>query len=353
MHFRNKKGKTEISNNFTFYNLYVLPDIYYTPSNLTIYYDTSGQSLQPYLYPLNGLLNFIVDISNYSNFISIDSLGVLYFNNLLPVGIYNINVIYSINNISNNTLFNLTVQPYINYSYGSIQMLYIHDISYSEMPLINPLGGTFSASVPGININFTGISINKFTGIIRFSKINAGNWTITITYNLNGISVFTFYYLYVIATFYYTPPYASIPYNSIYNTNIPISQYAGTYSLNGQVNGITINSNNGILYFNSLNIYPGNYTFNVINTVINSTNTVSLTYTLIVTPSISYIPNSISTNYSQTGKSSYPILSPPGGTFTINYINGINIDISSGLITISSILNVNTYNMNILYNYND
>jgi len=341
--------------NFTFYNLYVLPVIYYTPTNLTINYDTSGQSLQPYLYPLNGFIS--IDISNYSHLISIDDLGILYFNNEFPVGIYNINVIYSVNNISNNTLFNLTVQPYLNYSVGTIQMLYIHDISYSEIPYINPSGGTFIASVPGININFTGISIDKYTGIIKFNKINAGNWVITITYKLNGISVITFYYLYVIATFYYTPPFATIPFNSIYNTNIPTSQYVGTYSLNGQVNGITINSNNGILYFNSLNIFPGNYTFNVINTVLNSNNTVSLTYTLIVSPSISYIPNSISTNYLQTSYSTYPIISPPGGFFTINnlngnIVNGINIDISSGLVTISSILNVATYNMNILYSYN-
>jgi hypothetical protein len=220
----------------------------------------------------------------------------LYFSNNLQVGLYNINVIYSINNISNNTIFNLTVQPYLNYSIGTVQMFYIHDISYSEIPFTNPPGGTFIATVPGINILFTGISINKYTGILTFKKINAGNWTITSKYTLNSVSVINYYYLYVIATFYYTPPYSTIPYNTIYSTNVPTSQYTGTYSLNGQPNGVTINTNNGILSFNSLNINPGNYNFDVINTVSNSNNIVSLTYTLIVTPSISYVPNSISTN---------------------------------------------------------
>ena len=57
------------------------------------------------------------------------------------------------------------MKPYILYPVGTLTTPY-HDISFSEIPVGLPLGGYYNATVPRINLIYTGISINNNTGII-------------------------------------------------------------------------------------------------------------------------------------------------------------------------------------------
>jgi photosystem II stability/assembly factor-like uncharacterized protein len=353
--------------NTTIYNLTVLPLVSFFYPYLLSEYNTTT-SADPALFdPVGGTFSImpnLIDLSNVNiinnyvnnNQMSINNDGILTFDRSIIVDIYKLFIVYTINNVSNRTNFTYTMKPYINYNIGNITCNY-HDISYSEFPTVAPNNGTFIATVPHINLIYTGISINKTTGQLRFGFINAGEWTITVKYTVNRVSNIIIYNLIIQANFNYSPPYMVIPYNTIINTTAPTSSViGGVYSSDSVIPGFTINPSTGVLYFNY--IYSGIYFISVTYTIYDTG--VTLNYTLLVKPTFIYVPTSMNTYYLVTVYSSLPLFQPIGGIFnaTFNDLNNsplqsnISIDLSSGVINANDTVGVGIYNLAISYSVN-
>jgi len=354
--------------NTTIYNFIVKPIIDYNYPYLQAQYNTFTQS-QPAIYdPPNGtflLLPNINDISNY-NIVNYDiSYGLIYidpsngqlsFSENLYVGIYNLTVFYTFNNITNNVNFQYIMQPYLNYNPPYLSTNY-HDISFSVVPTVAPLGGVFRASVSLINIIYTGISINSKTGVLRFGLINAGQWYIQVKYTINGVSTVITYNLKVLASIVYNPPFSVIPLNITYSTQPPTATIPnGEYSSTTAITGFSINSTTGILTF--INIVAGVYNIDVIYTVFGTE--VILNYTLVVQPTIIYNPSFINVYYTNPGQSVSPFASPLGGVYDSTFndanlsplLSSITISTLSGIINTTSALRVGIYNLLVNYTIN-
>jgi hypothetical protein len=333
------------------YYINILPIIYYPTNKLSETYifnsDLYYYSIIPYCYPYNGL--YSIDISNYNIFI--DTSGIISFNKSLYPNIYNIIITYNYNNILNYTNFVFTMNPYLNYIPNSIQIKY-NDISYTQQPIVYPENGLFKASVSFINLIYTGISINEQTGILKFNNnVNSGNWSVDVTYYIYNVKTTVTYTAYISSDYYYLPPCISIPYNSNYSTSKPyVLDSGGTFSSNSVLAGFSINSINGILNFNNINI--GIYNIPVSYFIYNF-GTITINYTLVITPLLSYNNTSISGLYMTSISSSIPNINPLNGYFSLTNNNSNEISINDyGIIYCSNLLNVNIYNLFVNYTFN-
>jgi hypothetical protein len=356
--------------NTTTYYLKIIPIFYYYLNSLQTTYQTTGLSDAAIYDPSGGLFTFIpnitTDISSYLNtlidisngLISINpSNGILSFYNRLNVGKYNLTIYYTYKNISNKTNFLFTMQPLLYYMPSYLSLKY-KTISTSVLPNIDPPGGIISASVPSVKLIYTGISINTNTGVIRFGRVNAGNWDITVKYVVNGISTSIIYSLSVIANIYYDPPYLIIPYNSVASTITPFALVPrGIWSSPSSYDGFSIDSTTGILSFNKMN--TGVYDLSIIYTVFGTIDQAD--YLLVVSPSVVYTPSSTSIFYTQISQSAIPNVNPKGGLFTANFndenssplTSTISINSISGFISTTNQLDVGTYSLLANYTTND
>jgi len=344
--------------NFTTYTINILPKIKYTINNLTIPYETSKTSDQAIYDPSGGIFTIILnDISSYTNYdiiynsININSNnGIINFASSLFVGIYKLNIIYTINNKFNNTSFTCIVNPLLNYDYDYTLVNY-RDISFTLAPTVNPKGGLFTATVPLINLLYTGISIDPNIGIIKFGLVNPGIWIITVIYNVNNTIITFNYKLLIVAEFYYTPPYLNIP----VNTNITITKpytkiLNGIFSTSVSINGLIINSVTGVLQFN--NILSGVYNIPITYSVFGTSTLIF--YTLVVTPILIYTPNVLNMTYKNNGLSNIPYVLPPNGIFSaifndLELPNNITINSTSGIISVDNTINTGIYNLSVKY----
>ena len=357
-----------VSNTTKYYlTIYPICDYYYP--FLVGPYNSISQSETAIYEPLGGtfmVTSQITDISlsiltnEYINngYITIDlNNGVLIFDTQINVNIYKLLVTYTYNNISNNVNFSFTKQPLIYYN-PSYQIIKYRDISFSTIPLIAPFGGIFNASVPFIDLIYTGLSINRNTGVIRFGAVNAGFWEITVNYIVNNIVKSIIYKLEVQAGVFYTPPYSVISYNTIAFTTPPTTEIKnGQFSSPSTIPRFSIDIVSGALTFNRIvtGVYyiPIIYTIYGIDIVIN--------YTLVVKPTFIYNPNFITTYYTNPVNSVVPIANPPNGIFGATFnddnlsplINTITIDTLSGIIYTSPLLRVGIYNISVNYTVNN
>ena len=358
--------KYSLRNTFstTNYFLKVIPIIDYGYPYFISEYNTTTFTPEAIYDPVGGTFtiqgasdasaNIIINNLVATNAISINTgNGLITFNSTIPVGLYTLQVNYNYGNTFNSTEISYTMKPYLLYNPGSNRVPY-HDISFSVMPTFAPSNGVFTASVPRINLIYTGISIDKNNGIIRFGLINAGFWTITIKYTVNGVSNTVTYTLQILANVFYNPPYSVIGFNSVASTPAPIAKVlGGVYTLQEQTTGISINSSTGILTFSYLT--TGIYYIPIVYTVFGSP--VVINYTVLVKPTVAYNPDSVNAFYTNPTTSTLPSFNPPNGKFsaTFNDINNsrllstIQIDASSGVITSTSDLRVGAYNLNVSY----
>ena len=348
--------------NSTMYNLNVIPIITYDNNSVEADFLINSVSNPAYVdpsggyfyvtpnYDLSNSMMTLVDISN--QLISIGSDGTLYFDGSIIPGIYSVYSNYLYNNNVNNNVFNFSMRPYINYDPASITVPY-RDISYSLPPIVQPYGGVFSATLALTYINYSGISINPNSGIMKFNNVNAGYWTITIKYSLNGVYKTFQYSLHILSDVFYEPPYLIAPHNTLTKSTLPFAKnLGGLYSIDYYTN-INMDINKGVLTFNYLKcgVYNINVTYNIFgaNTVIN--------YTAIIEPLFSYPYTKFSFLYSQSISSIVPVVNPKGGKYTftnydINFTKAdpyLYVDISSGIIKNNALLNVGIYNILVTY----
>ena len=344
--------------NITNYLLNVIPIVDYSYPYFISEYNTIIYTPEAIYDPVGGIFtiqgtsadasaNIIINNLITTNAISINTdNGIITFDSLIPVGLYLLQVNYNIGNTFNSIKISYTMKPYLLYNPSSNRVPY-HDISYSVMPIFAPPNGIFVASVPRINLIYTGISIDKNNGIIRFGLVNAGFWSITVKYIVNGVSNSITYILQILANVYYNPPYSVIPFNSTSSTLAPIAKVlGGIYTLQEQTTGISINSNTGILTFSYLP--TGIYYTPIVYTVFGSS--IVINYTLLVKPIVIYNPDFVNAFYTNPTTSVAPWFNPPDGNFSIaTLLSSIQIDASNGIISSTGDLRVGSYELSVSY----
>ena len=329
-----------------------------TTSTGNAIYDPRGGFF--YLTPNFDISSSSLIVQNYidiSYIVISQDTGQIYFDNKIDVGKYIISVFYSYNNITSNVNLTYIMQPYILYISGYIETPY-RQSAISETPIGLPYGGIFNATVPRINLIYTGIYIDPYTGIITVGRVNAGYWILTCTYTYNDVTATQLYYLQILANIFYTPPYEVIAYNSLFTTSSPSNKNpGGQYGIVETISGFAINKTTGALTFSYLT--AGVYYIQLSYLIFGSS--IILQYTLVVKPTIIYRPDFMITTYTNPLVSVLPMYAPPYGIFSaknndINnpfLSNNIRIDTISGLITTDSILRVGLYNLLINYIIND
>jgi len=340
----------------TNYYLKVIPSLIYDNTNIINYYGNLYQTNLPNYNPKNGQFSIVpysgdISASSYAisnNIIHVDSSGIIYFENNLNSGIYNLLVYYKTNDISNNSNFILSNYPNINYSPNYLNINY-GTISNSVYPVISPNGGTFIATLSSnIELLETGITIDN-NGRLYFNGVGAGIWDIYVQYNSNNLTTIVPYTLTVISSFYYNPCYTIITNSNTYITNPPINyNYNGIYTISETISGVIINSNTGSLSFSNVNVGLYKLNINYIDNITYSSN-----YYLLVKPSLTYNSNVFNELYG-TNFSLIPTYEPKGGLFTVTLNNDslpsfINYNSLLGIIYFSNVSDVNTYNLNIDY----
>jgi hypothetical protein len=168
---------SDISNTFNI-NLLVLPQIIY-PKAYEFDYGFISETDEPYVSVSGGIFNLFLDTSNiYIN----NQTGIIYFNNLVNVNEYYLNIYYSIYDISSSTILNVTVSPYLKYNDSFI--LEYGTNGQSNTPDFNPKNGKFSL----LNNTINGITINEYNGSINVSSIaKKDDYSVDVQYIYNNI----------------------------------------------------------------------------------------------------------------------------------------------------------------------
>jgi hypothetical protein len=209
--------------NYTFINLIITPNLTYYNNQLNILYGAGGNSELPIVKPLYGKFT-INDISgNYlvSNFlikIQNDS-GIIIVDKNIPIKNYQFIITYTLNNLSNNFNYYVSVAPYLIYTINNKSINYgITD--NSVIPIINPINGIFSLNM---DISLSGlVLINSNNGQLLFkNNINVGNYIILVNYTYNLITTTINYYLTINPVLIYKNLIQTI----LYNHNIIYSEY--------------------------------------------------------------------------------------------------------------------------------
>ena len=249
---------------------------------------------------------------------------------------------YKINDIISTYSFNLTVKPYFKYNDNSITIPHNLDY-YSEIPIVNRNDGIFSISNNFDNL----ISINNNGQLYFNKKLDFGSYSFDVIYEINNVIYKSEFEVSIIQSISYPLSQITVVYGKYYesapiNANIKNTNNL-KFNINDSINGITINSNNGILYINSENIVPiGKYVINV------NYNNTSTTITIIIIPELSYTSIINSINYQSNYLSQKPIINPNNGTFKI-ITNNDNITIDNDGIISCNNLDIGIYNFIIQY----
>ena len=328
--------------------MFSLNNIYIIGANLILYYNINpGGTIQ-----LFNNLELLYSIAFPSN---ISSLSFNYNN--LNIGKYYLYAKYIPNNYN---LYSIT--------YSNISILIIKPIIYYnpflENIIIPSFNQTISSSFPIIDISNkiidhsggifytsyynSNIILNYLTGqFIFLSNISIDQYIIPVTYILNDISNTTNYNLIVNPNIYYTVNIINLLYGISGKSILPYTNPSnGSFIIIDISNNLVSNNlvnidSSGIIYFSN-NINSNYYTFKILYTFNNITN--STNYYLNLQPVFYYSPNTTIINYSQNySKSGIPYISNYNKniSFSINFnqsiFNNIYIDIS-GIIYFNNLI---------------
>ena len=264
--------------------------------------------------------------------ITIDSVtGIVSYNNL-DTGSYNIDIKYEINNVYQIINYNIIIRPFIQYKSNTFTL--IHGLTNSsDAPITNNNNFTLVSSTKLI-------TINKNNGIIKFDKkLDIGSYYLKV----NDIELTAN----IVPIINYND--VVINYGSFYESTKP--NLLGLYILDNSIDGIDIDENTGIIYFNkSTNINVGQYNLVVIFKLNDVTTKANINCKIV--PIISYDKLIENVNYNASFISSIPTVNPSGGQFNILYQKDqININ-NLGQINTNA-LQIGKYELIVRYLIND
>ena len=355
----------------TVYNIIITPNVYYEISELEILYSTSHTSTPPIIKSnLQGEFSILNSINN----VAIDPFtGIIHFGFIIDIGNYNLLIQYTINEYCYKIIkYNLTIKPIFTI-YNSIQnIIYgnsLDNLHYFSLPSNGLLVFKLTKNNLIIDNDFF---INDTT--INLTNTDIGNYSIEFIYSISHISTIYTYYYNILPYFNYKNNFLSIDYNKSLLSELPIinPQINGTFYCNNLPENCFINelgiinftdkmkiqnsllkiifkyddneiSTNFLIHINPVIIYPNN---NSIEFIYNPDNII------ITSPKPKIIYNN-NFNLDITYRLNLPdIINTESNNVESN--NNCNILINSeGILQIPSNLNVNTYDIEIICNFNN
>lgn len=301
------------------FNIIVKPKLSLDLNLLSIKYNNEFTTNKITTLPVGGTFKSSLSYVSLSN-----SMLVVSKDNF--IGNFNLQLEYTFNNFTSILNTTLLVEPEFYYENNQTILNYYDDVNSSK-PYINPSGGQFTLDY---NSNIGIVTINSYTGMLSFSKIEIGNYQLNIKYILNEFEIGTSYTIISKPVIYYSNM-LNIKFTDSYTINSNIPTY---YPKNGI---FTINNNkckiddNGIITFTDLpvNTYDLTITYTINN------NKLIAPYRLLVNPSISYNMSFINVMREHSYRSELPMVSPNGGTFRCdNLPNGVVLNQRNGMIVI-------------------
>ena len=216
-------------------------------------------------------------------------------------------------------------QSAVDLDYGGID--FCQAAPSNPIPTFSPAGGTFTADA--------GLVVNALTGEINLAASTIGGpYEITYTVGVESAN----YFVFIIAP---PNPAISYPQNQLCMSPTPppaqrspnaVSPAGGTFTITPAAAGLTINSSNGIIGFNS-STPSGTYT--ITYTVSQGGCTAQSTFAIelaqpVATPTLSYPQAS----YCPLSPNPSPTFSPAGGAFTASPA-GLSINASTGVVNLA------------------
>ena len=173
--------KYQINNiiNTTNIDIIVSPELEFNNQIINIEYGDKYISDEPKLFDKNGLFKF--ENNNNDNININENTGIIEISDNIVPNIYNLNIIYQVNDTFKKIPININVKPKLLYNdinnFNIIFGLY----NKSNKPIVYPEGGHYS-----LEYN-KDIIIDNFTGIISFTKnLNIGNYNLLVKYIFNN-----------------------------------------------------------------------------------------------------------------------------------------------------------------------
>jgi len=322
-------------------NIIIKPIIEYTLTTYEFYCGQIIKSEIPKVNPQNG--KFSIDTNNMNidtNNMNIDTNnGTIYFNNT-NVGLYNFNVIYTLNSINVSVNINFLIKPIINYEEK-------YFVNYGSELLINPL----VLNPPNYLIKSTNlplnIILNKNTGtIIVLDNCIPNIYLIELKYIVNDIESITNINI-IVDPFLEKTKIHKIIHGNSEIINLHNSEMNIMYNIVNKIDKKKFYIKHNKLYINNLDI--GRYTLKV-NYKINKLSD-EFEYIINVNPNLVY-KEIIECNYGDKIEILPIEYSPSNGYFKL--INNFFIINKFGCITQkqNTILTINIYDINVEYIFN-
>ncbi len=219
-------------NTKTIFQVNIVPTIEY-PNTILVYSNLNTNNI---IKPKSDIIGNYKLVNNFDIFnINSENGYINYITSLVPVGKYNLQIIYEYNNVIINTDCNIIINPTFYFNKNNI--------------IVEPLGGKFT-------IDSKYCTIDENTGnIINNENLSYGTYQITPKYTLNDITVETSTYINVELLLNYESVYDDIilfkgvgydfkpTINN--NNNVDIKYYMDT-----TIKGVNINPTTGCVTFN-------------------------------------------------------------------------------------------------------
>jgi hypothetical protein len=323
------------------FELKINPIFYYKNNYTELIYGYKTQSEAPITSDFNKGLFFILNpIENI--FINPKS-GIIYFDVIIEVGEYDLDINYSINEINKTTTYKLIVKPKIEI-FDNKQNINISDELKDILIYTTPNGG----------ILYNDLNLQIHNNILKLSTFNKeiNDYCVNITYEINNIKSSLQYFFKIIPSYIYKNNIINIIYNEKFSSEKPT-----IYPLGGKFKGILpeniiIDEDTGIVnIIKKIKIGTYNlelfYNFNNIN--------ISCMFIINIIPKFEYSNNSLLIEYNICDKnfieSIKPNVNPNDGIFICDF-NKININ-NHGQLIIPTNLNIDEYNIKIKYIFNN
>lgn len=336
-------------------NIYIKPIIKYL--KLISDYGILTKSEKPYISEYGGIFEIKNKESNIYDKLSINKkTGIISIDNIIDIGNYKIDILYTLLNYEVSIIFEFIINPIFYYKNNYTKLFYGHK-SESEIPIISISNSESISILNSESINngymsilnpIENISINPKNGIIYFDIIiNIGEYNLDIVYSINDVEKITSYKLIV------RPEIEIHDASQIICINDELKDILIYTIPNGGIlyNDLNIQMYNNVLKLSTFNKEINNYSVNItyeVNTIITT-----IQYSFTIIPYYIYKNNNVNVVYDENFTSERPNIYPLGGKFEGVLPKNIIIDEDTGIINIINKINIDTYNLELVYIYNN